>query len=242
ASVSAASKPGPQPGQTPAFGALAGSDDAPGLDLSLSGLTAPTFGAEASQVAPRFGAEASQVAPRFGAEASQVAPRFGAEASQAEPTGGIVPPPASLEEENRLPIFESVESDWSRRGRHGTDHPARAGTASTTTSHGEWASPSDAGWEAAELAHAPVSGGTTVAGLPKRVPNANLVPGGVGSGTSPTSPAPTRSAAQTRERLASFQRGVREGRAAAQENETLGGDGDNALYDDLYNVLSAAVA
>src|SRR5262249_42141742 len=137
ASVSAASKPGPQPGQTPAFGALAGSDDAPGLDLSLSGLTAPTFGAEASQVAPRFGAEASQVAPRFGAEASQVAPRFGAEASQAEPHGVIVPPPASLEEENRLPIFESVESDWFRRGRHGTDHPARAGTASTTTSHGE---------------------------------------------------------------------------------------------------------
>jgi len=231
ASVSAAGMPGPQPGQTPAFGALAGSDDAQGLDLSLSGLTAPTFGAEASQVAPTFGAEASQVAPRFGAEASQAAPQ-----------GVIVPPPASLEEENRLPIFESVESDWFRRGRHGTDHPARAGTASTTTSHGEWASPSDAGWEAAELAHAPVSGGTTVAGLPKRVPNANLVPGGVGSGTSPTSPAPTRSAAQTRERLASFQRGVREGRAAAQENEALGGDGDNALYDDLYDVLSAAVA
>jgi hypothetical protein len=83
------------------------------------------------------------------------------------------------------------------------------------------------------VAHAPVSGGITVAGLPKRVPQANLVPGGVGEGISPTSPAPARSAAQTRERLANFQRGVREGRAAAQDNEATGGDGGNALYDVL---------
>jgi len=163
-----------------------------------------------------------------------VAPTFGAEVSEAAPHGVIVPPPASLGEENRLPIFESVESDWFRRGRHGTDHPARAGTgaASTTTSRDDWTSPADAGWEAAEVAHAPVSSGTTIAGLPKRVPNANLVPGGVG-GTSPTLPAPVRSAAQTRERMANFQRGVREGRAAAQDDEAPDGDGDNALYDVL---------
>jgi signal transduction histidine kinase len=169
-------------------------------------------------------------------------PTFGAEVSQAIQPGVVVPPPASPGEENRLPIFESVESDWFRRGRHGTDHPARAGTgaAGATISGGDWTSPADVGWEAAEVAHAPVSGGTTVAGLPKRVPQANLVPGGVGAGTSPTSPAPARSAAQTRERLASFQRGIREGRAAAQDDEALGGDDDNALYDVLYNVLCAA--
>jgi signal transduction histidine kinase len=160
---------------------------------------------------------------------------FGAEVSQAAPHDVIVPPPASLEEEYRLPIFESVESDWFRRGRHSTDHTARAGTgaASTTIGRGDWTSPADAGWEAAEVASAPVSGGMTVAGLPKRVPQANLVPGGVGGGNSPTSPAPARSAAQTRERLANFQRGAREGRAAAQDNEATGGDGDNALYDAL---------
>jgi hypothetical protein len=160
-------------------------------------------------------------------------PAFGTEASQTAQHGVIVPPPASLGEENRLPIFESVESDWFRRGRHGTDHPARAGTRAAGTTSGDWTSPADAGWEAAEVAHAPVSGGITIAGLPKRVPQANLVPGGVGGGISPTSPAPTRSAAQTRERLANFQRGVREGRAAAQDNEVTGGDGDNALYDVL---------
>jgi len=159
------------------------------------------------------------------------APTFGTEVSPTAQHDVIVPPPASLGEENRLPIFESVESDWFRRGRHGTDHPAMAGTGAVGDS--DWASPADVGWEAAEVAHAPVSGGTTVAGLPKRVPQANLVPGGVGGGISPTSPAPARSAAQTRERLANFQRGVREGRAAAQESQAPGGDGDNALCDAL---------
>jgi signal transduction histidine kinase len=161
------------------------------------------------------------------------APTFGTEVSLTEQHGLTVPPPASLGEEQRLPIFESVESDWFRRGRHGSDHPTRAGTGAARAASGEWTSPADAGWEAAEVAHAPVSGGVTVAGLPKRVPQANLVPGAVGSGNSSTSPAPARSAAQTRERLANFQRGVREGRAAAQDNEATGGDGDNALYDAL---------
>jgi signal transduction histidine kinase len=162
-------------------------------------------------------------------------PTFGTEATQAAQHDVIVPPPASLGEENRLPIFESVESDWFRRGRHTTDDAATAGTeGASAPASSEWVSPADLGWEAAEMAHAPVTGGTTVAGLPKRVPQANLVPGGVGGGSSSTSPAPARSAAQTRERLANFQRGVREGRAAAQDNEATGGeDGDTALYDVL---------
>ena len=162
-------------------------------------------------------------------------PAFGAEVTQAAQHDVIVPPPGSLGEENRLPIFESVESDWFRRGRHGTDAAAMAGTeGASAPASSEWVSPADLGWEAAEMAHAPVTGGTTVAGLPKRVPQANLVPGGVGGGSSSTSPAPARSAAQTRERLANFQRGVREGRAAAQDHEATGGeDGDTALYDVL---------
>jgi len=140
--------------------------------------------------------------------------------------GVIVPPPVGTGEENRLPIFESVESDWFRRGRHGADHPAvRPDVAAAA---GSWSSPADAGWEAAEVAHAPVSSGTTGAGLPKRMPKANLVPGGVG-GTSPAPPAPARSAAQARERLASFQRGVREARASKPTGDSPNGeDGDSA--------------
>ena len=79
------------------------------------------------------------------------------------------------------------------------------------------ASPADAGWQAAEVAQAPVTSGTTRAGLPKRVPKANLVPGGV---TMPAAAAPSpRSAAQTRERLASFQQGVRNARAVAPSDD-----------------------
>ena len=214
--------------------------DTDGTDGTLAGATStPTGATRTPSLQP--GQLPSVVTPVAGGDDAQSLdhplgglkePTFGTEISQAAQHDVIVPPPASLGEENRLPIFESVESDWFRRGRHGTDHPVRAGAVSTTTT-GDWSSPADVGWEAAEVAHAPVSGGTTVAGLPKRVPQANLVPGGVSGGTSPASPAPSRSAAQTRERLASFQRGVREGRAAAQDDKAAGGDGDDTLYDVL---------
>jgi hypothetical protein len=88
------------------------------------------------------------------------------------------------------------------------------------------ASAADQGWEAAAAANAPATGGTTQAGLPKRVPQANLVPG-----TAPpesVAPVPTRSASATRERFASFQRGVREGRAAASGDEGNSGEGDGS--------------
>jgi signal transduction histidine kinase len=139
----------------------------------------------------------------------------GTELSDAD-QGVVVPPAVGVGEENRLPIFESVESDWFRRGRHGADRvSARADTAVSST----WTSPADEGWRAAEVAHAPVAGGTTGAGLPKRVPKANLVPGGVGAAAAAPA-APARSAAQTRDRLSSFQRGIREARVAAREDDS----------------------
>ena len=128
------------------------------------------------------------------------------------PSGVIVPPAESPIDRSRLPIFEAVESDWFRRGRRtltGTD----PGTAA-----GGWASPSDDGWRAAEVVHAPASGGTTPAGLPKRVPKANLVPGAAptaGADRSVPTVMSARSAAATRDRFARYQRGVRRGRAAA---------------------------
>src|SRR5262249_6992778 len=90
-----------------------------------------------------------------------------------------------------------------------------------------WSSPADEGWRAAEVANSPVSGGTTAAGLPVRVPKANLVPGTVSSAaTAPPPPAPARSAAQAQERLASFQRGIRNARAATQGTNDAGGEGE----------------
>jgi hypothetical protein len=77
-----------------------------------------------------------------------------------------------------------------------------------------WSSPGDEGWEAAAVAHTPVFAGTTRAGLPKRVPKANLVPGGVIAAPAPAAP---RSAARARDRLASFQQGIRQARAATPQ-------------------------
>ena len=127
--------------------------------------------------------------------------------------GVVVPPSESQGEASRLPIFEAVESDWFRRGRH-----AVAGPGQEEEQPESWTSQVDEGWRAAELASAPSSAGLTPAGLPKRVPKANLVPGAVGHEPA-AAPVAARSAAATRERFASFQRGVREGRAA-----TRGGD------------------
>jgi len=143
---------------------------------------------------------------------------LGLDSERGSTNGGvIVPPAASLGEENRLPIFEAVESDWFRRGRPTVDVPGgRAEPQPVRT----WTSPSDEGWKAAEAAVVPSSGGTTVAGLPRRVPKANLIPG---TAAETVTPVPVRSAAATRERFASLQRGMREGRAASGADQ---GDGD----------------
>jgi signal transduction histidine kinase len=171
----------------------------------------------------------------------------------------VVPPAEHVAHENRLPIFEAVESDWFRRGRSGVpagpggpdvaDQPVApslavpTGSVSTEgmggsagsldTIGGSWpdvpdaaglepevrwaASAADEGWHAAEAAISPSTGGTTTAGLPKRVPQANLVPGT--ASPEPAAPVQARSAAATRDRFASFQRGIREGRAAASPDE-----------------------
>jgi signal transduction histidine kinase len=126
----------------------------------------------------------------------------------------VVPRPHPLVDDERLPIFEAVESFWFNRGRQVIDRADQSGRG--------WSSPADDGWRAARVVQAPASDGITSAGLPKREPRANLVPGtaaaaasgsGAASETSPLS-VPDRSAAKTRDRFASYQRGVRQGRAA----------------------------
>jgi len=144
----------------------------------------------------------------------------------------IVPPTASAGagEEHRLPIFESVESDWFRRGRHGASRAGQVNSVASSTGSAGWTSPADEGWRAAEAAHVPTSGGVTLSGLPKRVPRANLVPGAVGAETAAAAaPTPARSAAQARERLANFQRGMREGRAAARDSDAPSDEDNSAI-------------
>jgi signal transduction histidine kinase len=143
----------------------------------------------------------------------------GSSAGWAEPAsrGEVTVPPVSNVADNvRLPIFEAVESHWFRRGRQSIGRTEQASDS--------WSSPADDGWRAAEVVEAPAADGTTSAGLPKRVPQANLVPGTAAAAAAagggqpmpapPAPPAPARSATEIGGRYASFQQGIRQGRAA----------------------------
>ena len=129
--------------------------------------------------------------------------------------GSQVTIPASVgpAQDQRLPIFDSLESDWFRRSGKSLSSTAASAAAQS------WSSPADEGWRAARVAASPAAGENTTAGLPKRVPRANLVPGSVGGGEGTEVAPPARSADLIRTRMASFQRGVREARAAAPQNE-----------------------
>ena len=127
------------------------------------------------------------------------------------------------ENNGRSPIFEAMQSEWFQRRKTGS-----TGRADSPPPR-EWSSPGDEGWRAAETIRAPATGGQTSSGLPKRIPGSNRIPGSVG----PTPAAPQRAAeppAQrpaprapeaevVRNRFASFQQGVRKGRAAIRPED-----------------------
>ena len=160
-------------------------------------------------------------------------PAGGGHGDTADGSGPVTVPPAG--QEQRLPIFDSLESDWFRRSGKTlatTQRPqgaqgAQAAQAAPAAAQASWTSPADEGWRAAQAVATPAAGETTQAGLPRRVPRANLVPGSVGGGSGQGSAGsdeteaetPVRSPDAVRSRMSSFQRGVREGRAAAPQIE-----------------------
>jgi signal transduction histidine kinase len=219
---------GPSPQQPPTTGPDAEPEAAPKAEMPESDRPTAALPTAASPAAFDFGSGSLPVGGN-GSDSSVTAshPVLGAPATaEAGLTfGGVIVPPANGSgAEHRLPIFEAVESDWFRRGRPAVGRPTI--TEQEPEQSNGWAtSPADEGWRAAQAVSAPSSSGVTSAGLPKRVPQANLVPGAAGSvaGSSPAT-TPSRSAAATRERFASFQRGVREGRAAAGQAESDDGE------------------
>jgi hypothetical protein len=111
-------------------------------------------------------------------------------------------------EERRLPIFDSVESSWFSGSRRTPDSSSDA-----AASGNRWSSPADGEWQrTAQTADSPVTGAPTAAGLPQRLPSANLLPGAIPD----AQPAalPSRSPAEARDRLSRLQRGAAEGRIA----------------------------
>jgi signal transduction histidine kinase len=142
----------------------------------------------------------------------------------------VVPQPAAAAEPPadaasgvpaRLPIYDSIESEWFRRGNTSFN-----GTGPSPVVAG-WTSPADEDFRrAAETVASPVAEQTTSAGLPKRVPSANLVPGSISARTAAPRPAQapaqaeraTRSAEAIRARLTGFQVRGREGRTDGQRH------------------------
>ena len=189
----------------PSPGAQAtGNTNGPGGAQSASGGTDQADHDQWDDVGARSDSEArSGLGPRAGS---------GAQDSQAE----VIVSPAMSTAENRLPIFESVESDWFRRGKHeaiSAISDQEPGNRTAEALEG-WRSAADEGWRAAAALKSPSAVGPTPAGLPRRVPQANLVPGRVPESREAYQPEPVRSASATRQLMASFQRGSREGRAA----------------------------
>jgi hypothetical protein len=107
-------------------------------------------------------------------------------------------PPVEDDGDSELLIFAAARSAW-----FAGDHDENA-----------WDSAADEGWRAAEAAAKPSVGDTTDTGLPRRVPQANLVPGSAQSREQAQLPIvrdPSRLAAQT----SGYFRGWQRGRGAA---------------------------
>jgi hypothetical protein len=118
--------------------------------------------------------------------------------------GTLPPAPAGAAEDVRLSIFEDLQSEWFVQREAGA-------TAES------WQMAADDGWAAAARLAEPTTAGTTTAGLPRRRPQAMVVPGAVGGPAAPGGDAlpPThRSPQDVRGRLSSYRDGVRRGRHA----------------------------
>jgi len=127
-------------------------------------------------------------------------------------------PPASPVEE---PQYERAANNAaSAAGRQNSARPAAAGSDNgasqsvprpRTSAEDAWRTAADDGWQRAMAAAEPPDAGTTRSGLPKRVPQAQLVPGGVQSVSRNQN---RRSPDEVRGLLSAYHRGVQRGRTA----------------------------
>ncbi|HEX4247973.1 MAG TPA: nitrate- and nitrite sensing domain-containing protein [Pseudonocardia sp.] len=128
---------------------------------------------------------------------------------------------ASRDTEGESPIFAEMASAWFRENWEVGGQSGGGPGGSPGRDSGE----SDDTWAAGDALLQPmpdaVESELTTAGLPKRRPRSNLIPGGPseeGGGAPPGIPA--RSAEQVRGRLASYQQGVRQGRESRHRRST----------------------
>jgi DNA-binding transcriptional LysR family regulator len=119
----------------------------------------------------------------------------------------LPPAPAGAAEDVRLSIFEDLQSEWFVQREGGTKAEP-------------WRMAADDGWAAAARLAEPTTAGTTTAGLPRRRPQAMVVPGAVGAPGAEEHSIPThRSPQEVRGRLSSYRDGVRRGRHAQRTTD-----------------------
>ena len=208
--ISEGTEPGGWPGQA---GELLRAGAGGGAAAAAADLRpAPRFAEEPEPAEELENATPEAVALTLGAPLAPPAPATSSAVTVPDPPGG--------EPDGALPIFESVESDYfDGRGwgllRPGEPHVAQPTPADRPAAAGEsWASADD-GWRAAAAAATPAADALTPAGLPQRIPQANLVPGAaVDREARPAMAAEPAEIA--RDRLASFQGGSRRARAVAR--------------------------
>jgi hypothetical protein len=164
---------------------------------------------------------AQQVAP------TDIEPRRIPEAERMVPSSQAQPEPLSQQPRSEQagragrsdsPIFEEMASAWFRENLEfdqDRDSPS-PGAGATAWSAGEpLLRPMPEPGESAEL---------TPAGLPKRRPRSQLIPGSAGGADSTPAGVPVRSPEQVRGRLASYQQGVRQGRASRHRRSDTAGE------------------
>ena len=137
----------------------------------------------------------------------------------ADVAGSLPDTPSPAGVEDTVPLYQPAAAGWFLGGGGPDAGPGGAEPPGAWTP-ANWDSPADAGWRAAESAATPVHGQLTSAGLPQRIPRANMVPGSVGeragerprpapAGDVPVTSGTPRSADAARNRLAGLQRGTR---------------------------------
>jgi anti-sigma regulatory factor (Ser/Thr protein kinase) len=146
--------------------------------------------------------------------------------STAEPTRPSTVPqqagPSEAQDGNRLPSRNgsSLDRDRDTASVGAGVSSGSNGAAGGSNGSNPWQTAADEGWHAARAAsEAPVET-TTTAGLPKRTPMAQLVPGGVDRGGNSVQ---RRTPEAVRGLLSAYHRGVQRGRQTTSPEETSGG-------------------
>lgn len=238
----------PSAAEQTAAGGLRPLDEPISLDDLVAGSSSAAFLSQgrtssSPEPKPNGGRQSDQFNPP---ELPKREPRFTPPEPGPEPEP-VLPEPRVLDDDvptKRLPIYQSVVSRWFAEGGD-KDRAGEVAAEPETEDSAEvapeqapqeqtagvaddaWRSVADEGWQAARALLDKKAEETTSAGLPKRVPNAYLIPGSVSGGEpdsfvdrtagQPGQSAIARSATTARERMVSFQHGYTSGRHALRE-------------------------